>query len=60
MQVTVNSAPWRQQQPVTILNVDYSSKKVTTAAKASNVAGMHLTQAQRNRALKEFKKCVNV
>lgn len=58
MQVTVNSTPWRQSEPITILGVSHSKKKVTKAAKLSDTADMHLTQTQRQNAVKEFKKWV--
>ena len=59
MVVTVNNAPWRNP-PITIVEVTHSKNKFTAAPKRSDVAGMHLTQAQRTRAFEEFKKLVAI
>lgn len=56
MQVTVNSTPWRQDQPLSIVNVGHSQSKITKAAKPSDTAGMQLTQQQRENAVKQFQK----
>lgn len=55
MTVTVNNSPWRHP-PITIVEVTHSKNTFTAAPKRVDVAGMHLTQAQRARAFEEFKK----
>lgn len=55
MQVTVNSTPWRTPS-LNIVGVTHAKAPNKKGSKPSNVAGLHLTQTQRNRALQEFKK----